>query len=88
MSRVGLPVQAVELQPGDLVFFNTLNQAFSHVGIYVGAGSFIHASSSATGKVMRSRLDDAYWARRFDGARRLPALVAPPALPVSPLPEP
>lgn len=59
------------LQPGDLVFFNTLNQAFSHVGIYLGDDRFVHATSSHTGAVMISRLSDRYWQERFDGARRV-----------------
>ena len=59
------------LQPGDLVFFNTLNQAFSHVGIYLGDDRFVHAASSHTGSVMISRLSDRYWHERFDGARRV-----------------
>jgi cell wall-associated NlpC family hydrolase len=58
-----------ELRPGDLVFFNTMRRAFSHVGIYVGDGKFIH--SPATGGAVR--VDDmryAYWSQRFNGARR------------------
>lgn len=60
-----------DLQPGDLVFFNTLDHAFSHVGIYLGDERFVHASSSRTGSVMISRLSDRYWHERFDGARRV-----------------
>ena len=60
-----------DLQPGDLVFFNTLNHAFSHVGIYLGDDRFVHATSSRTGSVMISRLSDRYWHERFDGARRV-----------------
>ena len=60
-----------ELKPGDLVFFNTMKRAFSHVGIYVGDGKFIH--SPRTGKAVK--VDDmrsAYWLKRFNGARRVP----------------
>ncbi|WP_233250002.1 MULTISPECIES: C40 family peptidase [unclassified Limnohabitans] len=60
-----------ELKPGDLVFFNTMKRAFSHVGIYVGDGKFIHAPR--TGKAVK--VDDmrsAYWQKRFNGARRVP----------------
>ena len=60
-----------ELKPGDLVFFNTMKRAFSHVGIYVGDGKFIH--SPRTGKAVK--VDDmrsAYWQKRFNGARRVP----------------
>ncbi|MGV0960867.1 MAG: C40 family peptidase [Limnohabitans sp.] len=60
-----------ELKPGDLVFFNTMKRAFSHVGIYVGDGKFIHSPRS--GKAVK--VDDmrsAYWQKRFNGARRVP----------------
>ncbi len=70
MSRAGEPVASGELKPGDLVFFNTLRRAFSHVGIYIGDGRFVHAPSSG-GKVRVERLGQAYWAKRFNGARRL-----------------
>jgi cell wall-associated NlpC family hydrolase len=62
-----------ELKPGDLVFFNTLNRAFSHVGIYLGDDRFVHATSSRSGAVMVSNLNDRYWRQRFDGARRAAA---------------
>lgn len=59
-----------ELQPGDLVFFNTMRRAFSHVGIYVGDGKFIH--SPRTGSEVRVEdMRQSYWQRRFDGARRV-----------------
>ncbi len=60
-----------ELKPGDLVFFNTMRRTFSHVGIYVGDGKFIHAPRA--GKAVN--IDDmrsAYWQKRFNGARRVP----------------
>lgn len=72
ISEAALPLQQDELQPGDLVFFNTLNRAFSHVGIYLGDDRFVHAASSRTGSVMVSNLKDSYWRERFDGARRVP----------------
>ena len=59
-----------ELKPGDLVFFNTMRRAFSHVGIYLGDGKFIHAPRTGA----RVRVEDmtiSYWQRRFDGARRV-----------------
>jgi len=71
ISEVSQPLAKAELQPGDLVFFNTLNRAFSHVGIYVGDDRFVHAASSRTGSVMVSNLNDRYWRERFDGARRV-----------------
>ena len=64
------PIDPSELQPGDLVFFNTLKSAFSHVGIYVGDNKFIH--SPRTGAVVR--VEDMrvnYWSSRFNGARRV-----------------
>jgi len=64
-------IKKSELQPGDLVFFNTMRRTFSHVGIYVGNGKFIHAPKpGAAVRVEDMRV--AYWARRFDGARRVP----------------
>ena len=59
-----------ELLPGDLVFFNTLRKTFSHVGIYVGEGKFIH-SPSAGGEVRLESMSDSYWRKRFNGARRV-----------------
>jgi cell wall-associated NlpC family hydrolase len=64
-------VQRDELKPGDLVFFNTLRRTFSHVGIYVGDGKFIHAPRSGA-KVRVEDMREAYWAKRFTGARRAP----------------
>ena len=64
-------IDSSELKPGDLVFFNTMRRAFSHVGIYVGDGKFIHAPRA--GKAVN--IDDmrsAYWQKRFNGARRVP----------------
>ncbi len=61
-----------DLQPGDLVFFNTMRRAFSHVGIYVGEGKFIH-SPRAGGEVRVEDMGMSYWSRRFDGARRVNA---------------
>jgi cell wall-associated NlpC family hydrolase len=60
-----------ELKPGDLVFFNTLRHTFSHVGIYVGDGKFIH-SPRAGGEVRVEDMRMAYWTQRFNGARRAP----------------
>jgi cell wall-associated NlpC family hydrolase len=69
MSRTGEP-QEDHLRPGDLVFFNTQQQPFSHVGIYVGDGRFVHAPK--TGKaVTLANMRDEYWQSRYDGARRI-----------------
>jgi len=70
ISGVGHPVSRAELQPGDLVFFNTLRRAFSHVAIYIGEGRFVHAPAR-NGRVRIEGLDDRYWATRFNGARRV-----------------
>lgn len=59
------------LQPGDLVFFNTDGSGISHVGIYTGERSFLHASSSRG--VVEDCLDDDYWVARYHGAGRIPA---------------
>lgn len=59
-----------DLKPGDLVFFNTMRRAFSHVGIYVGDNKFIHAPRPGAG-VRVDSMGLAYWSRRFDGARRV-----------------
>ena len=61
-----------ELQPGDLVFFNTLQRAFSHVGIYVGEGKFIHSPKPGA-QVRVESMGVNYWSSRFDGARRVAA---------------
>lgn len=59
-----------DLKPGDLVFFNTMRRAFSHVGVYLGDGKFIH--SPRTGQQVRVEdMHASYWQRRFNGARRV-----------------
>jgi cell wall-associated NlpC family hydrolase len=64
-------IDKTELKPGDLVFFNTMRRAFSHVGIYVGNGKFIHAPKPG-GEVRVEDLGTSYWTKHFDGARRVP----------------
>ncbi len=69
------PIDRTDLQPGDLVFFNTLRATFSHVGIYLGDHKFIHAPR--TGAVVRVEdMRVKYWQQRFDGARRVNAPTA------------
>jgi cell wall-associated NlpC family hydrolase len=70
-----------ELQPGDLVFFNTLRRAFSHVGIYIGDGKFIHSPKPGS-QVRVESMGLSYWSHRFDGARRVTAADTP--LPTAP----
>jgi len=68
-AEAGSKVSVAELQAGDLVFYNTLDRPFSHVGIYLGDGGFVHAPK--TGAPVRvERMESNYWVRRFDGARR------------------
>ncbi len=70
ISQIGKTVRKDELQPGDLVFFNTLKSAFSHVGIYIGNNKFIHAPR--TGGVVRVEdMQADYWKKRFNGAQRV-----------------
>src|SRR3569832_1413564 len=59
-----------DLQPGDLVFFNTMRHAFSHVGIYIGEGKFIHSPKPGA-QVRVEDMGQSYWQQRFDGARRV-----------------
>ena len=70
MAKAARPVNPVDLQAGDLLFFNTLGYSFSHVGIYVGGGRLVHASNPRTG-VRADRLDSKYYAARFEGAKTL-----------------
>jgi len=70
MAEVARPIEPAQAHPGDLVFFNTLGTAFSHVGIYVGSGKFIHAANEKTG-VKLEQLNHPYWSKRFEGYRTL-----------------
>lgn len=70
LSKVGAAVKLKELQPGDLVFFNTRNRPYSHVGIYMGDGRFVHAPRPGA-HVRVESAEKAYWRTRFNGARRL-----------------
>lgn len=70
ISRVGQHIDSRDLQPGDLVFYNTLKRGFSHVGIYLGDNKFVHAPSSG-GQVRVESMEVGYWKKRFDGARRI-----------------
>jgi cell wall-associated NlpC family hydrolase len=76
IAREGESVKLSELKKGDLVFFNTRGHRFSHVGIYLGDKKFVHAPR--TGSVVRvENMDQAYWKKRYNGARRLAANDAP-----------
>nr|WP_315970129.1 C40 family peptidase [Comamonas testosteroni] len=64
------PVSGRDLLRGDFVFFNTLGGRYSHMGIFVGNGQFVHAPSSG-GTVQRVRMDNVYFAKRFTEARSI-----------------
>lgn len=70
ISNEGEVIGKNELQPGDLVFFNTMRRAFSHVGIYLGDNKFVHAPRSG-GVVRVEDMNESYWKKRFNGARRI-----------------
>jgi cell wall-associated NlpC family hydrolase len=70
ISRVGKPVSQSELSPGDLVFYNTQHASFSHVGIYIGDGKFVHSPRSGE-SVRTEQMQMRYWLARYDGARRV-----------------
>jgi hypothetical protein len=78
MSGRGESIEPDEIAPGDLIFFNTTGRAHSHVGIYVGKLRFVNAPSTG-GTVRLDYLTNPYWAKRFDGIRRVASPVATPA---------
>ncbi len=69
-------VERTELAPGDLVFFDTMRQTFSHVGIYIGDGKFVHAPKPGANVRVENLDRSSYWSPRFTGARRAEQLVA------------
>lgn len=69
-SEAGTPVSLAELQAGDLVFYDTLQRPFSHVGIYLGDGRFVHAPKAGA-RVRIESVKSAYWSARYNGARRI-----------------
>ena len=70
LARQGREVAVEQLKTGDLVFFNTLGRPYSHVGIYLGRGEFVHAPNSR-GQVRVEKMTTLYWSQRFDTARTL-----------------
>lgn len=86
MAGAGHRVARQDLRPGDLVFFNTLGQRFSHVGIYVDKGRFVHAPRR--GKVVSvADMTEKYWTQRFTGARRVQGDVVSARAPANPAPH-
>jgi cell wall-associated NlpC family hydrolase len=85
ISQIGKSIPVDQLQPGDLVFFNTLKSTFSHVGIYIGDDRFVHAPSTGGG-VHVVNMKEAYWVKRFSGARRLEQTTEVRPQPSAPLP--
>ena len=70
LRKVGKAVKRTDLEPGDLVFYNTRNRPYSHVGIYLGDGRFLHAPRAGA-RVRIESAETGYWRTRFNGARRL-----------------
>jgi len=70
INQLGQTIETNELRPGDLVFYNTLKRAFSHVGIYLGDDRFVHSPSSGGG-IRVENMQENYWRKRFNGARRI-----------------
>ena len=70
MSEVGQQIDASQLKPGDLVFFNTMRRTFSHVGIYLGDNHFLHAPRTGA-EVRVESMENSYWITRYNGARRI-----------------
>lgn len=86
MGSRGVALDRSQVAAGDLVFFNTTGRANSHVGIYVGQNRFVHAPSSG-GTVRLEDMTKSYWARRYEGARRIASATVPvaPMTPVTPM---
>lgn len=70
ISQRGSKLSLSNLQPGDLVFYNTMHKSYSHVGIYLGDGKFVH-SPRAGSSVRVENMNERYWTARYNGARRL-----------------
>ena len=66
-AQVGAPVRSADLEAGDLVFYNTLGRRYSHVGIYLGDGRFVHAPRAGA-QVRVEQMSNSYWSRRYNGA--------------------
>lgn len=74
-ASLGTKVSADELKPGDLVFFNTMRRAYSHVGIYLGNNQFVHAPKPGA-EIRVENMQQSYWVTKYNGARRLDGVSA------------
>lgn len=72
-AQYGSAIEVSQLEAGDLLFYDTLGQPNSHVGIYIGDGRFVHAPKAGA-KVRVEHLRTSYWVKRFNGARRVPLI--------------
>jgi cell wall-associated NlpC family hydrolase len=70
ISQVGIALKDGQLRPGDLVFYNTQHRSFSHVGIFIGEGKFVHAPKSGS-SIRVEKMSEKYWVSRYNGARRI-----------------
>lgn len=70
IAELARPVPTEQLRVGDLVFFNTLGRPFSHMGIYIGDGKFVHAPHTNSA-IRADLLSNRYFASRFEGGRTL-----------------
>nr|WP_233158715.1 C40 family peptidase [Chromobacterium sp. ASV5] len=70
IASIARPISTSQMQVGDLVFFNTMNRPFSHMGIFIGDGKFVHAPRTNS-TIRVARLDNSYFAPRFEGARTI-----------------
>jgi len=77
-ANMGTKVSAEELKPGDLVFFNTMRRAYSHVGIYLGNNQFVHAPKPGA-EIRVENMQQSYWLNKYNGARRLDGVSAAPS---------
>lgn len=69
-SEAGVAVSLAELEAGDLLFYDTQSRPYSHVGIYLGDGRFVHAPRAGA-QVRFETIESPYWLKRFNGARRV-----------------
>ncbi|MBY0578166.1 MAG: C40 family peptidase [Burkholderiales bacterium] len=70
IAQISKKIEMSQIRPGDLVFFDTQHRPFSHVGIYIGNGKFVHAPGS-NGKIRIGTISSGYFAKRLDGAGTL-----------------